>query len=118
MRFAAGVRLVSARPANTTVNTELVVSVATEITRIIVANVSADMANFQLYHSRDAVVNEADALMYDVDVKNAEFFDWGAEPGSGLQLRPGDRLAFRSSVSEALVLSVYGVTANIAPEGS
>ena len=115
---AAGSRLAHSAPANAVIAEILHVELSVEVTRLIICNISADAATFRLYHSHDNAFDVADALWYDQSVESKKSFEWGAYAGSGIQLRKGDRLAFRSSVAGALACHVYGVAQSIAPPGS
>lgn len=114
---AEGSRLFGSRPANTNVTLAFTAVLPTEITRLVVANVTGSAADYRLFHvpSGGTQGNEH-ALAYDVTVatKGVSLVE-AASQNSGISMQPGDTLHVRSSTGDALVFTGYGVTANLAP---
>lgn len=114
--LAAGALLGQVRPSDANNATLFTAVLGTEITRIVVCNVSASVATFRLFHDEGgASFDQTNALRYDVSLNAGEFAEIiGGSEGAGIQLDETDSLGVRSSVADALTFSAYGVTETLA----
>ncbi len=90
----------------------------TEVTRVVVCNVSGGAATYRLHHDANGAVYDAtNAVRWDVSVPVGEFSDFVAESeGAGLQMEAGDSIGGQISAANALTISIYGVTERVAEE--
>ena len=114
--LAAGALLGQVRPGDTNNATLYTAVLGTEVTRIVVCNVSGSPATFRLFHDQGgSTYDQTNALRYDVSVANGAFAEIiGGSEGAGLQLEVGDTIGVRSSVLDALVFTAYGQTEKLA----
>lgn len=108
MTGQAGGLLAQKRPATTDL-TELVEAsgLSVQLTRIIVCNVTASAANFDLYHRVETGdPSEDDAIWFNKEVAGGDSFVTPDE--LGVVLNDGHRLYMKSYTASAIVVSVYG----------
>ena len=107
--------------AANTVETLFPAAMRTEITRIMAVNVATSAVIIDIYHTpRDAtrsnshivIKTKLKSTLADGETQGA--ITEAMSSGSGITLAPGDKLEARASVASAAVLTVYGVTENIA----
>jgi hypothetical protein len=110
-----GELLAQIRPVGTTAVTLLTVptggrGVRYAISRIQVANTSAGAATWRLFHDDDGTTyDETTALFWDSSVSVGQVAsNQAVSPFSAIFMKPGATLGFRSSVGNALTVSVYG----------
>lgn len=114
--FAAGSQLAQSRPGVTTAVSLLTAVMATEITRIAVCNTTASSVDFSLFHDDDGnTFDQSTALHYQEPLagNTTKYID-AAALGGGLVLQAGGQLGFQSATVNALTITVYGVTQDIA----
>lgn len=116
---ASGARLFSSLPANTSDTLVFTATVPTELTRLVVCNVTAGAATYRLWHVPEGTVGgpvAAHALRYDVSVAAAGFSELMiGGPNGAVHLGEGDMIYVRSGTASALAFNGYGVSADIAP---
>ena len=114
--YAPGNLLGQARLSNTDAAVLYTAVVRTEITRLIVANVTSSAASFRLHHDQGgSTFDESNALIYDFEIAANGFFDslQSYNTGNGITLVPTDTLGIRSGTGNALTFSVYGVLSGV-----
>jgi len=113
--FASGLQLAQLSPS-ASASTAFTSTLRTEITRVVVANVTANIATFDLYHDDDGTTySVATALWYGQTVSgNTSYVIESPALGSGLMMARGASLGVKSSVDQALNFTIYGVTEDVA----
>ena len=108
----SGAQLAQVRPGVTTTTTLFSATLRTEVTCIFVANTSTASCSMSLYHDDDGTTySEATALYNAKTVPVNDTIKIEANvPGSGLTIRAGGSLGCKSSVTNALTFTVYGIT--------
>jgi len=114
---AQGSRLALTTPGDTSNHDVFTAALPTELTRLLVCNVSALAATFRFFHVPfGGSSGSTNALFWDVSIATGATFDFAAgTDNAGPQLAVGDILAVRSGTANALTFNIYGVTASIAP---
>lgn len=116
---AQGSRLAALCPADTDEAVAFTATLATEVTRLYVTNLSNGALTFRIWHveADDAgLVSNEYALFYDKALPAHDTFELFADaPNSGIQLKEGDEIWVQSSSADEIAFNLYGVTASIAP---
>lgn len=116
-----GSRLASLCPGDTAANLAFTATLDTEITRLLVTNLTAGALTFRIWHvaAADSPTQPPEsALYYDHAVAANDTFELRSDAtNSGIQLKVDDELWIRSSSASALAFNLYGVTASIATAG-
>ena len=104
--------LAQVMPAVSTTVTAFVASMRTEITRIIVTNVTTANRTFRIYHDdNNTGATASNALWYDYPAQTSNIYSWGSEsPGAGISVKPGGAILVRSDLTNGVTFSFYGVS--------
>ena len=114
IQLAPGSLLGRLAPADTTAATIFTATVRTEITSILICNVTGSAATFRLFHGvATSTYVVGNALYYDVSVPANTTTNLDAEVHAGINLAATDTLGVRTGTADAITFSVYGVTQNI-----
>jgi hypothetical protein len=119
--LAQGSRLFSSRPVLAATDTlAFTATLDTEITRIFVTNNTAVADTYRIHHVDAGGAPSLDnGLYYDQTLAGKTTATVFADaPNSGIKLAPGDMIYVRAATGGAIAFNAYGVTANIAPQGS
>lgn len=113
---ARGSLLGQIRPANTTATAIFTCVVPIEISLVVVCNTTGSAAAFRLFHDESgSTYDESNALYWDKSVSaNDTLFIKPESIGSGFMLNKDDTLGIRTDTANALTITVYGVTAELA----
>lgn len=114
--FAQGSQLAQVR-GSASASTAYTATLRTEVTRIVVCNVTTSDATFDIYHDDDgSTYTVATALYYERTVSAKTSFVISSEAiGSGISIEQGGRLGVKTSTDLAVTFSIYGVTEDRAP---
>lgn len=109
---ASGSLLAQTRPSGTTAATAYTATARTEITRLVIANVSGSSATCRLFHDDDGTTyDQTTALLYDATIAGGESLVWGDNPdGAGIIVAPGGTIGVRTGTASAFTFTLYGIT--------
>lgn len=109
---ASGFLLGQSRPNGTSALSLYDASLITEVTKIIVANVTGTDTTFSLYHDDDgSTYDENSALFFSVPIEGNTTVMLTADTlNGGITLSPGGSLGHQSGTANALTFSAYGTT--------
>lgn len=110
---AKGKQLGQARPSDTSaasIYSPDAEEINTEITLIVVCNVSGAARTFRIFHDENGTTYDATtALFYDTPLNADETIEIPYEEGSGIWMRdPSGNLAVRSDSGNGITFTVYG----------
>ena len=108
--LARGQLLGQLAPADTTAAALVTAAVRTEITTLIIANVTGTAATCRVFHDEAGTTYAlGNALLYDVSVPaNTTLFVEAGSAFAGLTLQATDTLGVRTGTANALTFSAYG----------
>lgn len=118
MRFAAGSQLAQINPSNTNSRTLFSPSVRTEVTQLVIANVTGSAATFGIYHDDDGTTYDDSTALYkaiSIAANSTVTITADGGPGTGFIVGVGGSIGIESSVADALTFTAYGVTEDVAP---
>lgn len=110
---APGSQLAQSRPSGTSAVTLFSAgSTRVEVTRVVVANVTASAATYSLYHDDDGTTyDQGTALAYEVSLPANSWLVLDFEGmGSGITIQAGGAMGIKSGTASAITYTVYGVT--------
>ncbi len=112
MSFAAGSQLAQSRPAGTSAVSAFTASVATEITRIVIANTTSSSANASLFHDDNgSTFDQTTALLYAVAIPaNSTTIIESSGLGSGFHMAADGQIGVQTGTGSALTFTIYGIT--------
>lgn len=119
VRYAAGSLLNQLRPATTDAVTAFRAESKTEVTVINVANRSASVITFSLYHddSGNDSYNDDTVLHPEIEIDGNTTISISAPSGAGtgFTVSVNGSIGVQSSVASAINFSLYGVPEDVAP---
>lgn len=87
----------------------------TEINLMMITNTTVSARSFQLFHSQltagagTALYTTTNALFYDYSLAAKDVFRFQSQHlGSGIMMKPGDRIGFQGDNTAGVVLHLYG----------
>lgn len=114
---ASGARLAAARPLTGSDTLLFQASIDTEITHLLLCNITAGAVTFRVHHvASGGSVTQENALFYDKSLAANDTFRMIAEAeNAGIKLAPGDALWVRSPTGGSITYTAYGITAHTSP---
>ena len=112
--FASGSQLAQTRPTDTNAATAYTAALRSEITRMVIANVTASAATYSICHDDDGTTYDATtALFWEVSIPahTTDMVDFGGI-GGGVMVSPTGSIGVQSGTASAITYSFYGVTAS------
>ena len=115
MGAAAGAQLAQVRPAGTTAVNLFTALMQTEITNIVLANVTSGAIVVSLFHDDDgSTFDQTTALYYQVTIAANSTLEIEANCiGAGFHMQKEGQLGIQVDTANALNATVYGLTARI-----
>ena len=110
--YASASLLAQLQPSGTASTAAYTATLRTEITRVVVCNVTASAAVWDLYHDDAAAgLASGNALVYGKSLAaNTYEVPVEARDGNGIVLSAGGKVGVRSGTGSAITFSIYGVT--------
>lgn len=114
---ASGARLAAARPLTGSDTLLFTASIDTEVTRLMLCNITTGAVLFRLHHVvAGGSVAQENALYYDKSLAANDTLAIVAEvENGGIKLAPGDALWVRSPTGGSITYTAYGITAHTSP---
>lgn len=115
MTFASGSQLAQSRPSGTSAVSAFTATLATEITRIVIANTTGSAANASVFHDDDgSTFDQTTALLYAVSIPaNSTTMIESGGAGSGITVKPSGQIGIQTGTGNALTFTIYGITEQV-----
>jgi hypothetical protein len=109
-QLAPGSLLAQSAPANTTAAALFTASLRTEITSLLICNVTGSSAKARVFLDEGGTTYAVgNALYYDVAIPGNTTLNLDAEMYGGINLAASDSLGIRTDTANALTFSLFGV---------
>ena len=109
--FNQGSQLAQIQPS-ASASTAFTATLRTEVTRIMVCNVSGSGATFDIYHDDDGTTFDGTtALFWQANIPSNSTVEVLSETlGSGVMMARGGSIGVKASINQSLTFTLYGVT--------
>lgn len=112
MQIAAGALLAQVRPSGTSAEVAFTAPRASEVTRVVICNTTANAVTASLFHddTGSALLGEANALLFGIELlPNTTQVIESPAIGAGYIISEGGRIGVQSGTASAITFSLYGL---------